>query len=135
MIHGRGPAWQDNTPIRWEWIQYQLINLLCGLGREDHMVAQLTENTARRGNFHTYLKLWDPYAAPVCLIHGKGLIVKHPAVFIVKKVRNFLFGFFHSKATFTAVSGNIPAAASKLVHSQDTVVIASLAPGHGGGIF
>ena len=65
MIHGRGPAWQDNTPIRWEWIQYPAHKSALWTGeRGSHGSAAYGKIQPRRGNFHTYLKLWGSLRSP-----------------------------------------------------------------------
>ena len=114
----------------------QLIELAGGLGRQGHVVSKaLEKHRPEREVFVHVQHSGDSHHTAVRLVQGQGRVVEHPVVLVVEQVGDFLFGLFDSQAPLTAVAGDKTAAAAELVDGEHTVVIAALAPGHGGGVF
>ena len=113
----------------------QFVELSGGLGREHHMVAQLLKENRPEGEVLKHVEdPGNPHRAPVCLVQGQGFVVKHAVVLIVKEIGNLLLGLLKSKSPLAAVARDKAASAPKLVDGEHTVVVAALAPGHGGGV-
>ena len=56
-------------------------------------------------------------------------------VFVVKEIGNLFLALFKSQSALAAVAGDKAPAASKLIDGEDAVIVAALAPPHGGGVF
>ena len=111
----------------------QLVDVFGGLGRKHHRKAQPAEEHCPEGVVLVHIQNPGNTDNPSWgKIRGQRLIVKHPVIFVVKKVGNLFSGFFPAKPPLAAISADILAASPETIDCQDAVVGAALAAGHGG---